>query len=271
MAAYLSLTDSQITTVLRSFLLDVLPAGTEVIKAQINRVPEPIGQSFVVMTPILRQRLSTNVDDYDDVSMMGVITGTVLTVSSVAFGTIVIGAPVYGDGVAAGTRITAFLTGTGGVGTYTVSPSQTVPSGDETPFRILAEDGSPLLTEDGQYLLTEAFIPAGTPIPMYAGVKTAQQATMVTVQLDIHGPISADNAQIVSTMLRDEYACIFFGDLLPALQPLYAGEPRQMPFRNGEAQIEYRWTVDAVLQANPVVTVPQQFADEVVITLEPVT
>ena len=271
MVAVLSLTDSQILTVLRGFLLDVLPAGTAVVKAQVNRVPEPIGTDFVVMTPLLRYRLSTNIDDYADASLMGFITGTVLTVTSVTYGAIVIGAPVYGDGVAAGTYVTAFLTGSGGVGTYTVTPSQTVPSGDEVPFYLLAEDGSPLLTEDGRNLLLENYIPAGTPIQLYAGIKSALQSTMVTVQLDVHGPASADNTQIITTLFRDEYACTFFSDLQPALQPLYTSDPRQAPFINGEAQVEYRWTVDAVMQANPVVTVPQQFADEVVITLEPVT
>ena len=267
----LSITEAQILTVLRSFLLSVLPPGVEIIRAQINRVPEPIGQEFVVMTPLLRSRLSTNVDDYADASMMGFITGTVLTVTAVEFGAIVVGAPVYGDGVLPGTRITAFLTGTGGIGTYTVTPSQTVPSGDEVPFYLLAESGEPLLTEDGRHILLDSFIPAGTPIPLFAGTMSALQATMVTVQLDVHGAASADNVQIITTLFRDEYACQFFTALLPELQPLYTSEPRQAPFLNGEAQIEYRWTVDAVMQANPIVTVPQQFADEVTVVLEPVT
>jgi len=50
--------------------------------------------------------------------------GTVLTVSAVASGTIYLGMELTGTGVTAGTRITAFGTGTGGVGTYTVSVSQ---------------------------------------------------------------------------------------------------------------------------------------------------
>lgn len=54
--------------------------------------------------------------------------GTVLTVSSVASGTIYAGMVVSGSGITAGTRITAFGTGSGGTGTYTVNTSQEVSS-----------------------------------------------------------------------------------------------------------------------------------------------
>lgn len=270
MAAALSLTETQILTVLRAFLLDILPTGTAVVRAQTNRVPEPIGTNFVVMTPFMRRRLATNEDSYNDTAFLGFITGTTLTVTEVEFGTIRIGAPVYGSGVAANTYVTGFGTGTGGVGTYLITPAQTVPSGDMLPFRILAQDGQPLLTQDGLWLITQAYVPAGTPVPMFAGTMSAKQSTMVNVQLDVHGPSSADNVQRITTLFRDNYACQFFTDLEPALQPLYADDGKQIPFLNGEAQIEYRWVIDAVMQANPVVTVPQRFADEVLITLEPV-
>ena len=59
---------------------------------------------------------------------IGSITGTTLALSSVATGAAYVGATITGTGVTAGTRITAFLTGTGGAGTYTVSASQTVAS-----------------------------------------------------------------------------------------------------------------------------------------------
>ena len=54
--------------------------------------------------------------------------GTVMTVSAVTSGTIYLGMELTGTGVTAGTRITAFGTGTGGTGTYTVSASQEVAS-----------------------------------------------------------------------------------------------------------------------------------------------
>ena len=59
---------------------------------------------------------------------IGSITGTTLALSSVSTGAAYVGATITGAGVTAGTRITAFVTGTGGAGTYTVSASQTVAS-----------------------------------------------------------------------------------------------------------------------------------------------
>lgn len=66
----------------------------------------------------------------DGASVIGAINGTTLNVTGVTSGTIELGQSVSGDGVSAGTYITALGTGTGGVGTYTVSVSQTVASTD---------------------------------------------------------------------------------------------------------------------------------------------
>lgn len=56
------------------------------------------------------------------------IATTTMTVSSVAEGVLSVGDIISGTGVTVGTKITALGTGTGGVGTYTVSASQTVSS-----------------------------------------------------------------------------------------------------------------------------------------------
>ena len=56
------------------------------------------------------------------------ISGTTMTVTAVASGTIGVGNVISGSGITSGTRITAYGTGTGGTGTYTVSASQTVSS-----------------------------------------------------------------------------------------------------------------------------------------------
>lgn len=61
-------------------------------------------------------------------SVTGAIAGTVLTVSAVGSGTLVLGQEISGVNVAPGTHITAFGTGTGGTGTYTVDISQTAAS-----------------------------------------------------------------------------------------------------------------------------------------------
>jgi hypothetical protein len=154
-------TQSGVLTALRAFLRSILPTGVEVIQAQDNRVPEPKGDDFVTMTPILQGRLSTNVHTYD---------------------------------VADGTQ-------------------------------------------------------------------TILQPTKVTVQLDVHGPNSADNAQTISTLFRDAYAARFFAT--SGVSPFYADDPKQMPFTNEQQQVENRWVVDAVMQANQVIDgIPQEFADQ---------
>jgi hypothetical protein len=58
----------------------------------------------------------------------GDITGTTLDVTAVTSGTLQIGQTLEGANVTNGTIITALGTGSGGTGTYTVSPSQTAAS-----------------------------------------------------------------------------------------------------------------------------------------------
>jgi hypothetical protein len=73
----------------------------------------------------------------------GSISGTTLTVTASASGSIVLGQVISGSGVTGGTTITAFGTGTGATGTYTVSASQTVGSTAMT-----GAGYSPLLTPE---------------------------------------------------------------------------------------------------------------------------
>lgn len=216
---------SAILKALRTFLLGILPSKVEVILAQVNRVPEPKGKDFVLMNPVRRERLATNVDDSEDVSFTGSIVGTLLTVSAIDFGKIKVGATVLGAGVAAGTSVKALGTGTGGIGTYAVQPSQNV-----------------------------------VEQPMASGATDIMQPTNVVVQIDVHGPNGSDNAQIIATLLRDEYAVEQFATYGVDVMPLYADDPKQLPFLNAEQQYEDRWVVEAALQANETVSVSQQFA-----------
>jgi len=62
------------------------------------------------------------------IPLTGSISGTTLTVSATPSGALGPGQTLSGSGVASGTQITAFGTGTGGTGTYTVNNSQTVAS-----------------------------------------------------------------------------------------------------------------------------------------------
>lgn len=95
----------------------------------------------------------------------------------------------------------------------------------------------------------------------------AQASTRVTVQLDLHGPQAADNAQILTTLFRSSYACAQLARAAIAIQPLEISDPRQAPFITGENQYEDRWAVDVSLQINPTVTTPQDFADALEIGL----
>ena len=61
-------------------------------------------------------------------AITGIISGNTLTVSAVSAGSLAIGDAVTGAGIAANTTITAFGTGRGGAGTYTLSTTNSVTS-----------------------------------------------------------------------------------------------------------------------------------------------
>ncbi len=205
-----------------------MSTGVEIIQGQVNRVPEPKCADYVIMWVLRFPRLSTNVDDYADVTFTGEITGTVLTVTGpLSGGNVQRGLSVFGAGVHAGTTINAYGNGSGGLGTYSVVPGQTV-----------------------------------GPVTMAAGSKTATQSVEAVLQMDVHGPNSNDFSQIISTLFRDEYATEAFAALNAAVAPLFADDPKQMPFTSGEQQYENRYIIEAHLQVNQTVTVSQQFADE---------
>ena len=88
-----------------------------------------------------------------------------------------------------------------------------------------------------------------------------EQETDAVYQVDVYGPASADNARIVTTLFRDEFAASFFRDNGGFASPLYADDPRQLPFRDENQQIETRWVFEAHLQVDAVVTIEQPFAD----------
>lgn len=228
MAFTVSPNQDAIDVVLAAFLAGIVPSSVKVILGQENRVPEPIGDNFVLFWLLRRPRLATNVDTYSDVIFTASIAGSLMTVTAVETGEIRVGAQVFGTGLASGTVvITALGTGSGGTGTYTVSPSGTAVSQS-----------------------------------MAAGGATQMQATQVDYQVEAHGPDSADLIQVISTLLRDPYAAERFAELDENVSPLYSEDPMQLPFVNEQQQVENRWAIQAHLQANQtVIGIPQQFAD----------
>lgn len=237
-------TDDKLFDVLGAFVVNITPlADAAVIQGQGNRVAEPAADDFVIMVPLRRERLETNVDTYQDDAWLGSVAAGVLTVTEILNGAVRQGAkPSANVSLGANTIVGTQISGSdpGGVGTYNITPSQTV-AGD-TIFQAGA----------GFYL----------------------QPTKITIQIEVHGPNSADNAQIISTMLRDEYAVDFFAGFGASngfgntITPCYADDPRQMPFSNEEQQVENRWVIECVLQGNFTVRAPQQFADEIIIGLK---
>jgi len=165
------LLEDQILEAMRNFLEVVLPPGVPAVQGLDNRVAEPTEENFVVMIPILRDRLSTNEDTYTDY------------------------------------------------------------------------------------------------FPQAPGQLTSKQAVELVIQLDFHGPKGADYAHIASTLFRDTWGVDQFAASGYDVTPLYTDEPKQVPFLNGEQQIERRWMVQAHVQCNPIVTVSQDFAGELVLGL----
>lgn len=234
MILQLSPTKDDIFATVGNYLKAVLPPGMLIEQGQTNRVAEPRPGDFLVMWPISNGRIGTNYDQTFDAVFTGEIVGKILTITAVNSNwttPLAVGHTIFGVGVAADTIITSQGTGRGGLGTYVVSVSQNLSS------EVLA-----------------------------AGYQTLEQSVEVVMQWDVHGDNSWDNTVLISTTFKDEVGC----DLLAAggfeIAPLYLDDPRQVPFPNAEQQIEMRWVITAHLQANQTVTIPQQFADQLVVT-----
>lgn len=93
-----------------------------------------------------------------------------------------------------------------------------------------------------------------------ASTQTHERSTRWDVQLDFYGANAADYANTVATLVKTDYACSQFEASGLGMDPLYAEEPRQIPFVNAESQYEKRWSVQCAFQFNPTVVVSQQFA-----------
>lgn len=239
--------EDTIFTALGNFLTFCCP-GIPVIQGQVNRASEPSSNDFIVFWRIRNERIEWNIDTYGDIAFMATIAGTSMTVTSILpnYTTpISVNSWVFGTGVTSGSYVVEQVSGTpGGVGVYTLSASSTIST-------------STLLAAGLEYLL---------------------QPTRVVFQCDVHGPNSGNNAQTISTIARDDYAYEYFqgigvistGSVTTQIAPLYADDPRQVPFINAEQQYEDRWIVEFHLQVNQTVTVPQQFAQEIQVGLHPV-
>jgi hypothetical protein len=234
-------TQNEVFDVLQAFILDVCPVTSPAWQAWLadnNRVSAPRVGNYVMMSPLRVPRLRTNIASDQDCKFTGSIAGTVLTVTELASGVIRAGATLFGTGVTTNTKI---VSGPGGVGSYVIDTSQTVSS------RVLS-----------------------------AGARSVEQGAEFVVQLDFHSDDTSavDAANAFSTLFRDPYGVDFFeayavANGKPVVVPLYGDDPKQMPFINENQQWEWRWVIEAHLQVNETVVVPQQYAD--IITPVPVS
>ena len=87
---------------------------------------------------------------------------------------------------------------------------------------------------------------------------TLHGPTRIDVQLDFYGELSSDYCKAVKSAFRTMWGCTQFPS---NIQPLYTSDGVQSPMVSGEAQWQSRWTLTVSLQYNPVMTVPQDFAD----------
>jgi len=307
MGISLSPSQSDVQTVLRSFLLAIFPGGNATFE--------------------------------------GWIAGNVMTVTAIQGGVINVGDQLLGQEVTSGTTIAKWLSATGGIGTYQLSNSMTIGDatsgatmttglevfegqdnrvpepvgGDFVVFIILRQERLETnisVSEDARFVgkivnnlmtITEVDLGSisigsnifgiGVSIPtivtqfgtgsggigtyvveplqntpqtsqiLAAGTVAETQQIRMTFQIDVHGPNSFDLSQIISTLFRSNFAFDFFRGMNVAISPLYADEPRQAPFNNAEQQYENRFIVEAAIQVAATVTIPQQFADTINIGL----
>lgn len=85
-------------------------------------------------------------------ALVGSIAGAVLTVTAVTVGKLAIGQALAGSGILAGTVVAGYGTGSGDVGTYTVSKAQTFPSGALTTSLTVMGQVQALAAEEIQHL-----------------------------------------------------------------------------------------------------------------------
>lgn len=155
----------------------------------------------------------------------GSIAGTTLTVSAVTSGKLAVGQTISGSGVTVGTTITAVLTGiVGGIGTYTVSASQTVASTAitatslSTGFSLWVDDNAPTTAKEARvsgYQTMSATTPTGT-----GQFPTSSQSTIGTGMLVIRKSTTADATARAWTLTSDGTVIYLFTETGDYTSPL---------------------------------------------------
>lgn len=85
----------------------------------------------------------------------------------------------------------------------------------------------------------------------------------IDIQVDFYGDSAGDYCRSVETAFRTMWGF----DAFPAgIKPLYTSDGIQSQSISGEQQYVSRWTLTVSMQYNPIVSVPQQFADKLAAT-----
>jgi len=85
----------------------------------------------------------------------------------------------------------------------------------------------------------------------------------VDIQVDFYGESAGDYCRSVETAFRTMWG---FDQFPAGIKPLYTSDGIQSPLISGEQQYVSRWTLTVSMQYNPVVAVPQEFAEEATAT-----
>ena len=132
----------------------------------------------------------------------GSITGSVLNVTAVTSGTLAVG-QVLADTTGAlsgGTQITGFLTGSGGIGTYQVSQSQTVPSETITGTTSNSQIIPTLRARIGQVVYANTYIQAINALGPWAQVASLQIGSANNSSAVFTGSIAGTALTVASTI-----------------------------------------------------------------------
>jgi microcystin-dependent protein len=167
----------------------------------VNGTLTATGNELVIGNLLVGSSLATfaGLGSYIAGSFTGSISGTLLTVSAVASGQVFVGQTISGSGVTSGTTVTAFGTGVGGVGTYTVSVSQTVASTTITGAAAVTAL-TPTSTDNTVKVATTAF------------VQTAVNSALATGSINMWPTNTAPTGYLLCTgtaVSRTTYAALF--------------------------------------------------------------
>lgn len=92
------------------------------------------------------------------------------------------------------------------------------------------------------------------------GARLDKRPSQWTVQVECYGSVAADNAALIAGVFSTEFACEQFQATGLDMAPLYAGDLSNTSLIDSEQHYQKRWTLNLVMQTNPVIQTPMDFA-----------